>query len=124
MYYDRNQDGDFALKNNQQVADLMLRKQTGCSENRVLPYLTMDDLEQEMFDKVRKLIGLNRPGHLWSQMTNHEILMSAGMCLKDPMTGSEGYTLAAALLFGKERTLTSVVPFYKIDALCKRYNMD
>lgn len=124
VYYDRNQDGDFALKNNQQVADLMLRKQTGCSENRVLPYLTMDDLEQEMFDKVRKLIGLNRPGHLWSQMTNHEILMSAGMCLKDPMTGSVGYTLAAALLFGKERTLTSVVPFYKIDALCKRYNMD
>lgn len=124
VYYDRNQDGDFALKNNQQVADLMLRKQSGCSENRVLPYLTMDDMEEEMFDKVRKLIGLNRPGHLWTEMTNHEILMSAGMFLKDPMTGKEGYTLAAALLFGKERTLTSVVPFYKIDALCRKHNTD
>lgn len=55
--------------------------QTGCSENRVLPYLTMDDLAQEMFDKERKLIGLNRPGPLRSQMTYLEILMSAGICL-------------------------------------------
>lgn len=124
VYYDRNQDGDFALKNNQQVADLMLRKQSGCSENRVLPFLTLDDLENEMFDKVRKQIALNRPGHLWATMTNHEILASAGMWLKDPMTGKDGYTLAAALLFGKERTLTSVVPFYKIDALDRRHNTD
>ena len=124
VYYDRNQDGDFALKNNQQVADLMLRKQSGCSENRVLPFLTMDDLEEEMFIKVRKQIGLNRPGHLWTTLTNHEILVSAGMWLKDPLTGKDGYTLAAALLFGKERTLTSVVPFFKIDALCRCHNMD
>lgn len=124
VYYDRNQDGDFALKNNQQVADLMLRKQSGCSENRVLPFMTLDDFENEMFDKVRKQISLNRPGHLWATMTNHEILVSAGMWLKDPMTGKDGYTLAAALLFGKERTLTSVVPFYKIDALCRRHNTD
>ena len=117
VYYDRNQDGDFALKNAQQIADLILRKQTGCTENRVLPYLTMDDLELELFDDVRKRVRLNRENHLWSTMTNEEILESAGMRLKDPSTGKEGYTLAAALLFGKERTLTSVVPFYRIDAL-------
>ena len=117
VYYDRNQDGDFALKNAQQIADLILRKQTGCTENRVLPYLTMDDLEFELFDDVRKRVRLNRENHLWSTMTNEEILESAGMRLKDPSTGKEGYTLAAALLFGKERTLTSVVPFYRIDAL-------
>ena len=122
VYYDRNQDGDFALKNAQQIADLILRKQTGCTENRVLPYLTMDDLELELFDDVRKRVRLNRENHLWSTMTNEEILESAGMKLKDPSTGKEGYTLAAALLFGKERTLTSVVPFYRIDALCRKNN--
>ena len=120
LYYDRNQDGDFALKNSQQVADLILRKQTGCTENRVLPYLTMDDLEVDLFDDVRKRVKLNKATHLWATMTNEEILESAGMRLKDQQTGQEGYTLAAALLFGKEKTLTSVVPFYKTDAICRK----
>ena len=120
LYYDRNQDGDFALRNSQQVADLILRKQTGCTENRVLPYLTMDDLEVDLFDDVRKRVKLNKTTHLWATMTNEEILESAGMRLKDQQTGQEGYTLAAALLFGKEKTLTSVVPFYKTDAICRK----
>lgn len=119
VYYDRNQDGDFQLKNTQQIADLMLRKQSGCTENRVLPYLTMDDLEVELFDVVRKRVRLNNENHLWANMTNEEILESAGMYLKDWQTGQEGYTLAAALLFGKEKTLTSLVPFYKTDVLCR-----
>ena len=120
LYYDRNQDGDFALRNSQQIADLILRKQTGCTENRVLPYLTMDDLEIDLFDDVRKRVKLNKATHLWATMTNEEILESAGMRLKDQQTGQEGYTLAAALLFGKEKTLTSVVPFYKTDAICRK----
>ena len=120
VYYDRNQDGDFALRNGQQIADLILRKQTGCTENQVFPYLTMEDLEVELFDDVRKRVRLNRDNHLWATMSNEEILESAGMRLKDPSTGVEGYTLAAALMFGKEKTLTSIVPFYKIDALCRK----
>lgn len=120
LYYDRSQDGDFALRNSQQIADLILRKQTGCTENRVLPYLTMDDLEVDLFDDVRKRVKLNKATHLWANMTNEEILESAGMRLKDQQTGQEGYTLAAALLFGKEKTLTSVVPFYKTDAICRK----
>ena len=120
LYYDRNQDGDFALRNSQQIADLILRKQTGCTENRVLPYLTMDDLEVDLFDDVRKRVKLNKATHLWANMTNEEILESAGMRLKDQQTSQEGYTLAAALLFGKEKTLTSVVPFYKTDAICRK----
>ena len=120
LYYDRNQDGDFALRNSQQVADLILRKQTGCTENRVLPYLTMNDLELDLFDDVRKRVKLNKTTHIWATMTNEEILESAGMRLKDQQTGQEGYTLAAALLFGKEKTLTSVVPFYKTDAICRK----
>jgi len=120
IYYDRNQDGDFSLKNAHQIADLILRKQTSCTENRVLPYLTMDDLEEELFDDVRKRVKLNKATHLWATMTNEEILESAGMRLKDLQTGQEGYTMAAALLFGKEKTLTSVVPFYKTDAICRK----
>lgn len=74
VYYDRNQDGDFALRNGQQIADLILRKQTGCTENQVFPYLTMEDLEVELFDDVRKRVRLNRDNHLWASMSNEEIL--------------------------------------------------
>lgn len=57
-------------------------------------------------------------------MTNEEILKSARMRLKDTNTGKEGYTLAAALLFGKENTLASVLPHYKTDALCRIQNLE
>ena len=57
-------------------------------------------------------------------LINHEILKSAGMWLRDPLTGMEGYTLAAVMLFGTENTIRSVAPFYKIDALCRIYNTD
>lgn len=124
VYYDRNRDGDFSLKTNQQIADLMLRKQAGCSENRVFPYLTIDDFETVLFDDIRKRIELYKPGHLWTTLSNHELLKSAGMWLRDPLTGKEGYTLAAAMLFGTESTIHSVAPFYRIDALCRIYNTD
>lgn len=44
--------------------------------------------------------------------------------LKDVHTGKEGYTLAAALLFGTESTLASVLPHYKTDALCRKVNTE
>lgn len=121
-YYDRNQDGDFELKNTKQVTDLCLRKQTGSTENRVLPYLAMSDLDAKSFDRVRKLVKVSHSNHPWSEMSNEEILRSAGLWMKDMTSGQEGYTVAAALLFGTEQTLRSVVPFYKIDALCRKMN--
>lgn len=85
----------------------------------VFPYLDMNDFEDEQFELAKKLVKLNRADHPWINMTNEEILASARMKLKDARTGKEGYTLAAALLFGKENTLASVLPHYKTDALCR-----
>lgn len=124
VFYDRNQDGDFALRTNQQIADMMQRKQHSNSEDRVFPYLTMADFDSELFDIVRNRIRMNRPDHLWPNLSNHDILRSAGMWLRDPETGKEGYTLAAAMLFGNDRTIHMVAPFYKIDAICRQYNTD
>ncbi len=46
------------------------------------------------------------------------------MRLRDSYTGQEGYTLAAALMFGKENTLASVLPHYKTDALCRKEDVE
>ena len=124
IIYDRNQDGDFKLSNQQLITNLYLRKQDGYTENKVYPYLVLDDFESEKFDMVRKLVRLTRSDHPWVNMTNEEILYSARLHLKDLHTGKVGYTLAAALLFGKENTLASVLPHYKTDALCRKVDME
>ena len=122
--FDRNEDGDFKLVNQQLIANLYFRKQTGYTENRVFPYLEMKDFEPSNFDLVRNLVRLTRSDHPWVNMTDEDILKSARLFLKDQQTGREGYTLAAALLFGKENTLASVLPHYKTDAICRKVDVE
>jgi len=123
-YYDRKEDGDFKLANQHLITNLFLRKQDGYTENKVFPYLRMEDFETELFDTVRNLVRLTRADHPWINMTNEEILISARMRLRDSYTGKEGYTLAAALVFGKENTIASVLPHFKTDALCRKEDVE
>lgn len=123
--YDRNQDGDFDItKNQDQVAQLYLRKQNSYSENQVYPYVELTDFKNTLFDKVRDLVRNIQPKHPWLAMTNEELLRSAGLHKKDMKTGQSGYTLAAILLFGKDEVIQSVVPHYKTDAIDRRENKD
>ena len=120
VYYDRNQDGDFELRNTQQIFNLLVRKgKAGYTENRVYPFLTMEDFEPGIFDFVRSQAKIDNPNHPWLTMSNEEILVSSGMRLRDSQTGQEGYTLAAALVLGTARTITNVLPHFKTDALCR-----
>lgn len=123
--YDRNQDGDFDITNQQdQVSQLYLRKQNSYSENQVYPYVELSDFKQSLFEKVRNLARNQQPKHPWLAMTNEGLLRSAGLYKKDMKTGQSGYTLAAVLLFGKDETIQSVVPHYKTDAIARKENID
>ncbi|WP_031446050.1 RNA-binding domain-containing protein [Arenibacter algicola] len=123
--YDRNQDGDFDITNQQdQVSQLYLRKQNSYSENQVYPYVELSDFKESLFEKVRNLARNQQPKHPWLAMTNEELLRSVGLYKKDMKTGQSGYTLAAVLLFGKDETIQSVVPHYKTDALARIENKD
>lgn len=51
--YDRNEDGDFKLTNQQLITNLYLRKQDSYTENKVFEYLDMSDFETEQFDRIR-----------------------------------------------------------------------
>jgi ATP-dependent DNA helicase RecG len=62
--------------------------------------------------------------HPWANMSNEDILRSAKLYRHDENTGKEGYTLAAALLFGTETTIGTVCPHYRIDALCRKEDVD
>ena len=123
--FDRNQDGDLDITNQHNaVADLYLRKQSTFSENRIYPYVGLDDLRKDLFTHVRKMVRLQNPDHPWLNMDDHELLKSARLYQKDFQTGKEGYTLAAVLLFGKDEVIQTILPHYRTDAILRRLNTD
>ena len=124
VYYDRNQDGDFELKSTGQIADLFIRKSKMHTEDRVYPFLGVDDLDNYAFDELRKSIRSNNPQHPWLSMSNEEILRSGDMVKIAPETGKTGLTLAAVLLFGKPHVIANVLPSYRIDLLCRINNAE
>lgn len=62
--FDRNEDGDFNSTNQpEQVTQLYLRKQSSYTENKVYPYLTLNDFKESLFARIRKLARSQRPDH-------------------------------------------------------------
>jgi ATP-dependent DNA helicase RecG len=117
--YDRGNDGDFAIKANEQIKQLYIRKSKLYSENTILPYLYETDFEQGIVERVRKIIKIQRPKHPWNELTNDEFFRVSGLYRKDMASGLEGFTMAALLLFGKPEIIGSAIPHYKIDALLR-----
>lgn len=123
--FDRNEDGDLNITENTiLVSKLYVRKQSTYTENRIFQFAEMDDLESEVFTKVRKLVDNQRANHPWASMENMEILRSAGLYLRDPNTGKEGITLGGILIFGSKELIHAALPHYKTDAILRRENLD
>ncbi|GAA0892777.1 putative DNA binding domain-containing protein [Fulvivirga kasyanovii] len=123
--FDRNEDGDFDIsRQTEQVTQLYLRKQTTYSENRIYPYIKLSDFKGELFIRVRTLAKNQRSDHPWLDMTDEELLRSAGLYKHDHQTGKNGYTLAAVLLLGEDEVIQSVLPHHKTDSILRVENMD
>ena len=123
--YVREFEADIKITDNQQrVSDLYLRKRNTFSESTIYPYLQMSDLDDALFDKAKSIIRGYRSDHPWLFMDNEELLRSASLYVKDFQTGKEGLTLAAALIFGKDVTIQSLLPAYKVEALVRINNQD
>ena len=59
----------------------------------------------ELDEGMRTHIAIYNPVHPWLEMSNEEMLRSAGFWRRDHLTNHEGYILAVVLLFGKEQTI-------------------
>ena len=88
---------------------MYLRKNKVSSENTVCPFLTLDELDEGSFKKMRIHISIYNPAHPWLGMSNEEMLHSAGFWRRNPLTNQEGYILAVVLLFGKEQPYWIIV---------------
>ena len=62
--------------------------------------------------------------HPWRDMTDEEVLRSAGLILTDTTSGKEGITLAAILLFGTDNMILSALAHHKTDAIFRVFNTD
>ncbi len=116
----RNEDGDFNITgNHDQVSNLYIRKKSIFSENKIFPHLTIGDFRADLFDRARTLARGRNPDHPWLELSNEDLLRSSGLFRKDYQTGDEGYTLAAALIFGKDQVIQNILPEYKTDAIVR-----
>jgi ATP-dependent DNA helicase RecG len=70
-----------------QIAAIVNRKLSFFTEQRVLPFLRMDQLRPDLFDRARALMRSHDPQHPWLSMDNERILVVGGFVRDDPFTG-------------------------------------
>ncbi|HEX2958318.1 MAG TPA: RNA-binding domain-containing protein [Chitinispirillaceae bacterium] len=122
--YDRSVDGDYEVKNDNQIHSLYLRKGAIYTENTIFPYLSEADFYPGIVDKVRSLIEARMPDHPWNVLKKEQFFRISGLFRKDLSKGVEGFTQAALLLLGKEESILSALPHYKTDLLLRRDDID
>ena len=123
--YDRNEDGDYEVKQPERISNIYIRKQEFYTENKIFPYAKMSDLRTDLIQRVRQMaINRNGQNHIWANMSDEQMLRSSNLFTKDFVTGRKGLTLAAILLFGKDETILSVLPHHKTDAIYRVKNLD
>lgn len=123
--FDRSGDADLDISKQQAaIAELHLRKQQKFTENKIYPYLKLEDLRPDLIDRARRLARGQKRDHPWLALSDEDLLRSAGLYQRDFATGQEGYTLAAALLFGTDEVILNIVPYYKTDAIYRVQNLD
>ncbi|MDR0671418.1 MAG: putative DNA binding domain-containing protein, partial [Oscillospiraceae bacterium] len=79
--YDRNEDGDYDVTKNTEMAGLILDRKRGLSsESRIYPHITADDLLLDMLMPKVRIMATMRIGNLpWQSMSNMDILKSASL---------------------------------------------
>lgn len=123
--YSRDFESDLDITNNdQRKGDLYLRKRNFFTEAQIYPALSMDDLDPALFDKARQIIRGYKSDHPWLFIKNEDLLRESVLWRKDFTSASEGLTLAAALIFGKDTTIQSLLPAYKVEAMVRIADKD
>ena len=123
--FDRNGDADIDVtKLTDVAAHLYGRKSTMFTEREIFPYVTKKHLRLDLMPRVRQLALSHFSEHPWENMSDMDILKSAGLYEEDTRTGTKGFNLAAILLFGRDEVIQSCVPGYVTDAILRKENLN
>jgi len=122
--YDRTDDADIKVISTNQIATMYIRKQNIFTEKRIYKYVEKEDLRLDLLPRVRQRAANNQVGHPWKDLSDDELIKSAGLYGRDAVTGDIGYNLAAIMLLGKDETIRSVAPTYRTDALLRKIDVE
>ena len=123
--YIREYETDIDVTGNQhKIRGLFLKKGTIYTETHIYPGLKMSDMDESLFEKARNLIRSNQPNHPWLAVDNMQMLRDAVLYWNDYEQSREGFSLAAALIFGKDLTIQNLLPAYKVEAMVRIRNKD
>ena len=124
VIYDRVDDADVRVTATGQIAQMYIRKQKIYTEKKIYPYVKDDDIRFDLLPRIRQMALIRNQEHPWKNMTDFELLQSAGLIGEDAETGKRGYNLAAIMLLGRDNVIFSVNPVYRTDALLRKINVD
>lgn len=123
--YSREFESDLDITQNQQkVSDIYLRKRNFFSESQIYSGLRMEDFDSRLFERARQLISNFRTDHPWLLESDEQMLKDSSLWRRDFASEQEGYTLAAALIFGKDATIQSILSAYKVEAMVRINDRD
>jgi ATP-dependent DNA helicase RecG len=123
--YIREYESDMDVTGNQHtIRGLFLKKGNIYTETHIYPGLKMSDMDESLFDKARHLIRSNRTDHPWLTVDNMQMMRDAVLYWNDYENSREGFSLAAALIFGKDLTIRNLLPAYKVEAMVRIRNKD
>jgi len=123
-FYDRVGDSDVKVTATSQISQMYNRKQNTFTEKEVYPHVKNEHLRLDLLPRIRQMAINRQPGHPWGNMSDSELLQSAGLLGEDIETGRKGYNLAAIMLLGRDHVIKNVCPAYRTDALLRKINID
>lgn len=117
-YFDRNGDADQDITDNiELVLNLFERKNPHIFEERLVIGLSLEELDHNTFEYCRNATRVMNPLHIWTNMSDLEILESCRLIDKDKDGNIIGYKYAALLLFGTDNAIAKYIPRYKFELL-------
>lgn len=125
LIFERTDEGDRNITDNSYAIKRLYNRKSGYkSEDMIIPNLLFEDFNKNTIQKARKLTTIYSPSNNWANFSDEEVLKQRYFYKTNKLTGKQGYTLAALLLFGKKDVICGELSWYKVDVLKKIRNVE
>ncbi len=115
--YERRGASNYLLTNITDQLRIQEKKQVYYPDIKIIKYLNETHFNLDIYKKALNLIAQTKASHPWLKMDFEQVMKSSGLWRVDLYTRESGYTIAAALLFGKDEVITTILPSFRVDAL-------
>ncbi|MEG3838937.1 RNA-binding domain-containing protein [Microcoleus sp. herbarium14] len=112
--YKRNHDGDYRCTD-AEVRQMLRDANDAPQDIQILEGFDLNDIDAETLKSFRQRFSSREPDHPWLALDDSDLLRQLGGWSRDRSTGKEGLTIAALLMFGRERSILDALPHYQLD---------